>query len=98
MTRWTLAAWVGGVCVCAGCTGQGLARLEQDIAALRERVQAREEVRINVAGPQPVTHVGSVQAGTEPHVSVGCPPTVVERVVERRERPRLKAKRGQGRR
>jgi hypothetical protein len=57
-----------------GCTGELLQRLEQDIVALRERVQAREEVRIQVAGATPTTVAGTLQTPQEPHVSVGLPP------------------------
>lgn len=78
-----------------GCTGEILARLEQDIVALRERVQAREEVRIQVAGPTPAMKTGNV-ASNEPHVAIGCPevaPVTRVRYVQREKSRKIKRKR-----
>jgi hypothetical protein len=93
--------------VLGGCTGEVLQRLEQDIAVLRERIQAREEVRIQVASATaPPTTVKGTAAATEPHVSVGCPPVVaavetvraVKYVKARHSKHRSKPGRGKGRR
>jgi hypothetical protein len=101
MARTRLAGLVGGVVLLSGCTGEVLQRLEMDLHALRERVAAREETRILVssATAPPQTKTGQLATPTEPHVSVGCPPAQVVRVVERpRRHGGGKAKRGKGRR
>ena len=74
-----------------GCGGEGLRRLELDLAALRERMQAREEVRIQVAGATPTLVSGQLATSTEPHVSVGCPPAVVQVVERPARKPARKA-------
>ena len=86
---WTRALVAGSVLVCTSCTGEVVQRLEMDLAALRERIQAREEVRIQVAGAAPVR--GQLQTPTEPHVSVGCPPAVVQVVERPARKPARKA-------
>jgi hypothetical protein len=78
--------------LCVSCGGEVLQRLETDIAALRERIQAREEVRIQMvsATAPPQTKTGQLATPTEPHVSVGCPPATVVTVVEPRK-PRARS-------
>lgn len=59
--------------VLSGCAGDVvLARLQEDIEGLRQRVYAREEIKIAVAAAEPITKSrGDV---SEPHVTVAVPP------------------------
>lgn len=89
--------------VVSGCTGVGLERLQEEIDALRQRVQAREEVRIHVASAEPVTKASQRASPDEPHLTVAvppCPPAVVRGVERPRRAPArpARATRGKGRR
>lgn len=66
--------------ILSGCTYEGLANLREDLDALKHRVHAREEVRINVASAPPVTKLAGAD---EAHIVVGipeCPPAKITEI------------------
>lgn len=77
--------------LCGGCGGVVLERLQEDLEALKVRMQAREEVKIHIAAAEPVTKNTSRADATEPHVTVAvpqCPPPgagIVKYVTEKKK-------------
>ena len=75
-----------------GCGTAGITRIQEDLEALKIRMQAREEVRIQVASAdKSVTRTSMINEETDPHLMVAVPPfpPTVAPIVIKKQRPKL---------